>query len=303
MFEHGTKGNWKKYEKNPLIGGSYGSCFDIAVLDEGEEIYMYFSWRKEKSIALVKSKDGIHWTEPEICIEPRETKEGWEDDLNRPAVVKKDGVYHMWYTGQYKAGQADGSSHLFYATSKDGVKFERVSERPVMAPEVEWEKVAVMCPHVLWDDVRHVYRMWYSGGEQYEPTAIGYAESSDGVNWKKYEGNPIFYADPSREWEKHKAAGCQVFIKDDYFYMFYIGYHNEDYAQIGMARSRDGITKWERSSLNPIIAPEEEGFDCEACYKPFTIYRDGKWMLWYNGRKGNLEQIALVTHEGYDFEF
>ena len=303
MFEHGTKGNWKKYEKNPLIGGSYGSCFDIAVLDEGEEIYLYFSWRKEKSIALVKSKDGIHWTEPEICIEPRETKEGWEDDLNRPAVVKKDGVYHMWYTGQYKAGQADGSSHLFYATSKDGVKFERVSERPVMAPEVEWEKVAVMCPHVLWDDVRHVYRMWYSGGEQYEPTAIGYAESSDGVNWKKYEGNPIFYADPSREWEKHKAAGCQVFIKDDYFYMFYIGYHNEDYAQIGMARSRDGITKWERSSLNPIIAPEEEGFDCEACYKPFTIYRDGKWMLWYNGRKGNLEQIALVTHEGYDFEF
>ena len=303
MFEHGTKGNWKKYEKNPLIGGSYGSCFDIAVLDEGEEIYMYFSWRKEKSIALVKSKDGIQWTEPEICIEPRETKEGWEDDLNRPAVVKKDGVYHMWYTGQYKAGQADGSSHLFYATSKDGVKFERVSERPVMAPEVEWEKVAVMCPHVLWDDVRHVYRMWYSGGEQYEPTAIGYAESSDGVNWKKYEGNPIFYADPSREWEKHKAAGCQVFIKDDYFYMFYIGYHNEDYAQIGMARSRDGITKWERSSLNPIIAPEEEGFDCEACYKPFTIYRDGKWMLWYNGRKGNLEQIALVTHEGYDFEF
>ena len=265
MFEHGTKGNWKKYEKNPLIGGSYGSCFDIAVLDEGEEIYMYFSWRKEKSIALVKSKDGIHWTEPEICIGPRETKKGWEDDLNRPAVVKKDGIYHMWYTGQYKAGQADGSSHLFYATSKDGVKFERVSERPVMAPEVEWEKVAVMCPHVLWDDVRHVYRMWYSGGEQYEPTAIGYAESSDGVNWKKYEGNPIFYADPSREWEKHKAAGCQVFIKDDYFYMFYIGYHNEDYAQIGMARSRDGITKWERSSLNPIIAPEEEGFDCEAC--------------------------------------
>ena len=38
MFEHGTKGNWKKYEKNPLIGGSYGSCFDIAVLDEGEAI-------------------------------------------------------------------------------------------------------------------------------------------------------------------------------------------------------------------------------------------------------------------------
>ena len=56
MFEHGTKGNWKKYEKNPLIGGSYGSCFDIAVLDEGEEIYMYFSWRKEKRMRELETE-------------------------------------------------------------------------------------------------------------------------------------------------------------------------------------------------------------------------------------------------------
>ena len=81
--------------------------------------------------------------------------------------------------------------------------------------------------------------MWYSAGEQYEPNAIGYAESSDGISWKKYAENPIFQADPKIEWEKHKAAGCQVFQKDGYFYMFYIGYHDEDYAQIGMARSKD----------------------------------------------------------------
>ena len=63
--------------------------------------------------------------------------------------------------------------------------------------------------------------MWYSAGEQYEPNAIGYAESSDGISWKKYAENPIFQADPKIEWEKHKAAGCQVFQKDGYFYMFY----------------------------------------------------------------------------------
>ena len=144
--------------------------------------------------------------------------------------------------------------------------------------------------------------MWYSAGEQYEPNAIGYAESSDGISWKKYAENPIFQADPKIEWEKHKAPGCQVFQKDGYFYMFYIGYHDEDYAQIGMARSKDGIRNWERSELNPIIAPDE-GFDKSACYKPFTIFWDGKWMLWYNGRNGAPEQIGLAFHEGRDFEF
>jgi len=36
------------------------------------------------------------------------------------------------------------------------------------------------------------YRMWYSGGEQYEPNAIGYATSSNGREWTKFAGNPIF---------------------------------------------------------------------------------------------------------------
>ena len=88
MLQHGTKGNWKKYENNPVLGGKYGTCFDIAVLDEGAEIAMYFSWRPRKSVAVVKSRDGIHWSEPEICIGPRDSEEGWEDELNRPSVVK-----------------------------------------------------------------------------------------------------------------------------------------------------------------------------------------------------------------------
>lgn len=302
-FCTGTKGGWKKYEGNPVLGGKYGTCFDISMLEDGGRIKMYFSWRGKGSIAVTESTDGISWGEPEICLAPRQTPEGWEDEVNRPVVVKKDGIYHMWYTGQYKPGCADGNSYLFYATSKDGVAFERMSSEPVMVPDCEWEKVAVMCPHVLWNEENEVYQMWYSGGEQYEPTAIGYAESSDGYHWQKYEGNPIFMADKDTEWEQHKAAGCQVIRREDDYLMFYIGYHNEDYAQIGMARSKDGITGWERSGLNPIIAPEPGRFDSEACYKPFALHLNGKWMLWYNGRTGHLEQIGVAVHEGDEIEF
>ncbi len=301
-FCKGTNGGWKKYENNPVFGGEYGTCFDIAVLND-ELIKMYFSWRGKGSIAVTNSADGIHWSEPRICIEPRKTEEGWEDEVNRPVVVKRDRIYRMWYTGQYKPGAADGNSCIFYAMSKDGINFEREEKEPVMRPELPWEKVAVMCPHVLWDEKEQIFKMWYSGGEQYEPTAIGYAASKDGVCWEKYDQNPIFQADPKNSWEQHKAAGCQVMKWKNGYLMLYIGYHNEDYAQIGMAFSENGITDWKRSSLNPIIAPDPEGFDGEACYKPYAIYRDGKWMLWYNGRKGSLEQIGLVTYEGEQFPF
>ena len=41
-----------------------------------------------------------------------------------------------------------------------------------------------------------VLRMYYSGGESYEPDAIGVAHSYDGgVTWVKH-GDPIFYPDP-----------------------------------------------------------------------------------------------------------
>ena len=302
-FCQGTNGGWKKYEHNPVLGGELGVCFDISMLKDGDEFVMYFSWRTRKSVAVTRSRDGIHWTEPQICVSPRPTPSGKEDGINRPAVVKKGSIYHMWYTGQYAGGQAHGTSDLFHAVSEDGVHFVRTGDEPVLSAEEPWEKQAVMCPCVVWDEQRQKYRMWYSAGEQYEPNAIGYAESADGLKWDKHPANPIFSADPASHWECHKVTACQVFEHEGGYWMFYIGFRNEDYAQIGIARSRDGITGWERSPLNPIVAPDPENWDGEACYKPFVLFDGKKWMLWYNGRKGHVEQIGLVLHEDKELNF
>ena len=292
---------WIKYENNPVLGGDYGTCFDISVLNEDGIYKMYFSWRPKKSLALVESKDGINWSEPVIIVEPRETKEHWEDNINRPSILKKDGVYHLWYTGQYNASYTTGQSWLFYATSTDGVHFTRYRNEPVLSAEEPWEKVAVMCPHVIWDEEENLFKLWYSAGEQYEPDAIGYATSPDGINWTKYSNNPVFKSDPASAWETVKVGGVQIFKKDGWYYNFYIGYKTVDIAQIGIARSRDGITDWERFPGNPIVEPSAGEWDADACYKPFTIFDGKKWMLWYNGRNGLPEQIGLVTFEGEDF--
>ncbi len=292
-----TTAGWAKSPANPIMGGKYGTCFDIAVLKEGESYRMWLSWRPQRSIALVESKDGVHWSEPPRIVLPPRAETGWENEVNRPVVLKHAGLYHMWYTGQAK-----NQSSIGYATSIDGISWKRMSDKPVLSPDKPWEKVAVMCPHVLWDDSAKTFRMWYSGGEQYEPDAIGYATSSDGLKWTKRDA-PVFVPDPKFPWEQQKVTACQVIQQGGWHLMFYIGFRDTDHAQIGLARSRDGITQWQRHPANPIIRPGNQKWDHDACYKPYAIFDGEKWLLWYNGRHEHLEQIGLVLHPGEDLGF
>jgi predicted GH43/DUF377 family glycosyl hydrolase len=258
---------------------------------------MWFSWRPKLSIAWTDSSDGIHWAEPKIALGPVPGSK-WEQDVNRPVVLKRPNGFHMWYTGQNQTSSAIG-----YARSEDGLSWQRVTADPVLVPEARWEGVAVMAPHVLWDEGQKTFRMWYSAGEQYEPNAIGYATSPDGVHWARYAANPVLHGDTRYGWEQARVTGAQIVQRDGVHYAFYIGFRDVSHAAIGIARSKDGITGWERLPQNPIISPSLFGWDRSSCYKPFAIFDGTKWMLWYNGRARHTEQIGLAEHMGEDLGF
>jgi len=300
-LNHETTGGWVKYSGNPVLGGNLGTIFDISVLKNSSGTYqMYCSWRPKKSIALSESKDGLKWSEPVVCLSYNDSS-SWEKDLNRPVVIQKGDTLHMWYTGQADIN-GTGHSWIGHAVSLNGKVWKRTSMNPVLSPDAEWEKVAVMCPHVIWDNKENIYKMWYSAGEQYEPDAIGYATSKDGINWVKFSNNPIFSCNKTNSWEQAKVTACQVIKRSNDYLMFYIGFMNVDYAQIGMARSKDGITGWERFKDNPIIKPGME-WDSSAVYKPYVIPDNNRWLLYYNGRRNDHEQIGIAIHKGIDFGF
>jgi hypothetical protein len=71
------------------------------------------------------------------------------------------------------------------------------------------------------------------------------------LRWVKHAANPIFVPNPKSDWEKHKVTACQIERHDDWHYMFYIGFRDERSARIGIARSRDDVTQWERHPANP----------------------------------------------------
>ena len=302
-----TAGTWRAYEGNPVLGNEkLGTCFDVNVVTDGPAPYtMYFSWRPKKAIALVRSDDALTWTqEPEICLAADKSC-GWEDDLNRSCTVKKDGVWHMWYTGQAKDAKRGWMSRIGYATSKDGVHFTRVCRTPVMVPEFDFEKESVMNPYVRWDAKRGVWRMWYAAGETYEPNVLCYAESKDGLMWKKWDKNPMFGGAGGITWDRDRVGACEVYpLPDGRWAMFYIGYSDIDTARIGCAISRDGLTDWKRLDANPLVAPDLGTWNGSACYKPSCIRdeKNNRWMLWYNGRNGGPEYVGGAIHDGLDLE-
>lgn len=278
----------------PVFGDDeIGTVFDAYVWRDGGRYRMDFSWRVRKACAVTFSEDGIHWSEPIITLQ-NDLDSGWEDDLNRNCVIKVGDLYKMWYTGQ-----ARGHSYIGYAESKDGIHFSRPLSEPVMISEYPWELASVMNPCVLYEN--GIYRMWYSAGETFEPNVNAYAESEDGIVWKKSRINPVFVHNRKNPYERERVGGCQVIRTDDMGYlMFYIGYQDINTACICVARSENGITRWERSPMNPLVVPTPEAWDADSCYKPTAVWNEaeGKWMLWYNGRIQHTERIGYAEYSG-----
>lgn len=115
--------------------------------------------------------------------------------------------------------------------------------------------------------------MWYSGGATHlaEANTIGYATSKDGIHWEKNVMNPIFTPDPTIHWEMYKVSANYVWKHDGWYYMTYLGSDSDMCAASGMARSRDGITNWQRHPDNPTFGAIEGDWDCAGICKVTVI--------------------------------
>lgn len=308
----GTTWPWTFSPRNPVLdivphslwenSAVYDPC--VVRLDDGA-LWMWYSTRGTKpfsiALAIDQSGTGDQWVRvgstPVLTPDPPERYP--YGAITRPSVVKTPDGWRMFYSTAWASGGA-GAAWIGMATSTDGIHWQKHGA-PVLTPTAAWEKQALQCPNVLYDAQRGRYLLWYCGGDFYEPDAVGFATSPDGVSWTRASSNPIFA--PTTGWEGYKVGSFQVHGVGDWYYAFYNAFQRSPFrSHVGMARSRDGITNWEHHPMNPLLSPGPRGtWDAAMIYKPTALWNAQvqRWDLWFNASEF-LNRTERIGHAWSD---
>ncbi|KKN26131.1 hypothetical protein LCGC14_0877760 [marine sediment metagenome] len=144
--------------------------------------------------------------------------------------------------------------------------------------------------------------MYYTGHDAADVHSINVAESYDGVNWIKYDSNPIMEKQGAG-WEALGVARASVYdteaVGANRYRMLYMAAGAGPVWQIGYAFSADGYA-WTRGGANPVI-PTGVGWESEHTGAPSPIVKIGStYYVYYEGYSYPRWKIGLVTFT--DFE-
>lgn len=226
---------WNKYEDNPVLDAAYDGGWDslavetaTVIIDEDasldERYKMWYAGETETggkyNLGYATSPDGLVWTKHGAPILEVGADSEWDNYfLEGPTVIKEGGTYKMWYAGfdlTFDGASTDGFVNIGYATSTDGISWEKYAGNPVLrVSESGWDSIYVQDPHVI--KVGETYHLWYGGANQYDNygQATGYASSTDGINWTKSPENPVLTPGELGEWDANTTSFPTVLLDSD----------------------------------------------------------------------------------------
>jgi len=192
-------------------------------------VRMYYAAKKKGgffaktwSLACADSLDGgATWTKHAGNPLQTATDDEWESGaVGFTSVERDDRGWRMWYLGTDR--DANAVKQIGYATSSDGLTWDRHPNNPVIAvdPTNEWERGAVAVARVIRDG--RLYRAWYCCYPRNDTYAIGSAESVDGLTWVRTPNNPVLKGDGTGFDSAMTAYPGAVRVGDRYL-MYYSG--------------------------------------------------------------------------------
>jgi hypothetical protein len=189
------------------------------------------------SVGIATSTDGIGWTKysgnPVLTVG---NPGAWDDNSVWGVSVVKIAPtdYRMWYTGN----RSDGRARIGYATSSDGVHWTKFAGNPILewGSAGSWESQGVLVPRVV--HANDVFHMFYLGNTPSDNTQIGYAYSTDGIQWTKHPSNPVLRYGTSGQWDSFSLGGNHCVLLEDNILKIWYGARNDLVNwQIGLATS------------------------------------------------------------------
>jgi sucrose-6-phosphate hydrolase SacC (GH32 family) len=229
------------------------------------------------------------------------TQQGWcRVTLYNPTVLKKDGLYRMWYLGNSSESRSNDMD-LGYAESEDGIHWTEHPGNPILTSTELPEGKAWQTPHVIYDEDENVFKMWFVTSEV-ERSADGkslkrffqklcYAVSEDGFEWKVHPESiypsgrrPCVLKESIGEY--HMWMNSQSKPVGDFNDLASCIYHFE---------SSDGI-EWERDG-EPVITANEK---LRSVIYPFVMKTEHGYVMWYGCHvdKGLFEIYRSTSEDG-----
>jgi predicted GH43/DUF377 family glycosyl hydrolase len=289
--------DWWEWPESPVfMPGTNGTYDDVSLIapnvlfHEGQYHMWYAGYDGNRMrICHATSSTGVEWTRdpanPVLTSDPTT----WHDNgLNTPKVVIVDDVFHMWFLTNDRTG---------HATSPDGIEWT-FSPDPVLEGTLgEWDSDIAAIADVIYKD--SIFHAWYTGANN-NTNRIGYATSTDGIEWvKDVDNNPVF--GPSDEgWDSGMFYASSVIYNGGYYYMWYSAKENTNGSRIGRASSLNGINWTRTTAAEPEIGYGEAGsWNDEASFYPAALLHQGKYEIWFNGAPSSTSgwRIGYATME------
>ena len=178
-----------------------------------------------QAIYYAESPDGMNWyncqpiTQENPLIIDNSSVSNW----NRGSYSPADVLYNLaatnngtdWTFTMYYDGTDGGDESIGIAFSADGIHWtgydsdDDGAADPVLMGSDDadaWDGgskgYVSRCTVIIKDGE---YKMWYSGGQTSMQDGIGYASSTDGLNWTKHPENPVFHKNDGVEWRADRT--------------------------------------------------------------------------------------------------
>ncbi|GKU25477.1 hypothetical protein [Clostridium folliculivorans] len=170
-------------------------------------------------IRTAKSSDGINWindtnitqdpTDPLLPFSIYNGSYGPADILYFPQnnpTLDKINPFNNRYVMYYDVTNG-AIEEIALAISGDGLFWARIGNQPVLprGGAGQWDQNYACEGAVVLRIAPNYFKMWYSGGVNTSNEGIGCASSTDGINWTKFSGNPVFSIYQGVPWRNERT--------------------------------------------------------------------------------------------------
>jgi predicted GH43/DUF377 family glycosyl hydrolase len=245
-------------------------------------------------IGRATSVDGVTWVRDvhNPVLKPGLAGE-WDSsgfpERGGEAVISLPFGYKMWYDAVTIRG-ATLSIQIGYATSDDGINWQKYSDNPVLSPGTpgSFDDKWIFDPTVVWTGESYV--MYYAALSQSGVRAAGSATSNDGAHWTK-TGQIQLPATQTWDWgERHLSSVTKLGTT---FAMAYDGSQQTGQpSSIGLGISNDGVS-WAPYIENPVISPGES-WSSKGVYEGVLVMVGSNYYAYFNGLNGDGTRIGLA---------